>query len=58
MQWSYTVSAAKEVLKISDQKESNKPRIVTDITAFKSSLPLFPLAQPFVHLEELVRSRP
>ena len=41
-----------------DQKESNKPRIVTDITAFKSSLPLFPLAQPFAHLEELVRSRP
>jgi len=41
-----------------DQKESNKPRIVTDITAFKSSLPLFPLAQPFVHPEELVRARP
>ena len=30
-------------------------RQVTDITTFKSSLPLFPLAQPFVELETLKR---
>merc|ERR1712037_299718 len=39
-------------------KESKKPRIVTDITAFKSSLPLFPLAQPFVHPDKLFRADP
>jgi insulysin len=39
-------------------KESRKPRIVTDITAFKSSLPLFPLAQPSVHPDKLFRANP
>ena len=37
-------------------REKPEPRIVRDITTFKSSLPLFPLAQPFVELESLVRS--
>jgi len=37
---------------------SKAPRIVTDITAFKSSLPLFPLAQPFVQPELLKRPLP
>ena len=37
---------------------STKPRVVTDITAFKSSLPLFPLAQPFVHPDKLFRAVP
>ena len=41
-----------------ESKESKKPRIVTDITAFKSSLPLFPLAQPFVHPDKLFRAVP
>jgi len=31
------------------------PRIVTDITSFKSSLPLFPLAQPYVQPDLLKR---
>jgi len=31
------------------------PRLVTDITAFKSSLPLFPLAQPYVQPDLLKR---
>ena len=31
------------------------PRLVTDITSFKSSLPLFPLAQPFVQPHLLKR---
>ena len=39
-------------------KEKPEARIVSDITTFKSSLPLFPLAQPFVELESLVRSTP
>ena len=34
---------------------SPAPRLVTDITAFKSSLPLFPLAQPFVQPDLLKR---
>ena len=38
--------------------EKAEARKVTDITAFKSSLPLFPLAQPFVELESLVRTAP
>ena len=39
-------------------KENPEARIVSDITTFKSSLSLFPLAQPFVELESLVRSSP
>ena len=38
--------------------EKPEARMVTDITTFKSSLPLFPLAQPFVELESLVRTPP
>merc|ERR1712080_708150 len=34
---------------------SSPPRTVTDITAFKSSLPLYPLAQPFVPSTNLCR---
>jgi len=34
---------------------SSTPRSVTDITAFKSSLPLYPLAQPFVPSSALCR---
>jgi len=45
-----------------DPKEEGEvappPRIITDITAFKSSLPLYPLAQPFVHPEQLGRPTP
>ena len=41
-----------------EEREEPEARIVTDITTFKSSLPLFPLAQPFVELESLVRSTP
>ena len=36
-------------------QSSSAARQVTDITTFKSSLPLFPLAQPFVELETLKR---
>ena len=38
--------------------EKAEARMVTDITTFKSSLPLFPIAQPFVELESLVRTPP
>ena len=38
-----------------DTETQEERRIVTDITNFKSSSPLFPLAQPFVELESLVR---
>ena len=45
---------------LQELQDGEKPeaRKVTDITAFKSSLPLFPLAQPFVELESLVRTTP
>ena len=38
-----------------DHQHTPGTRLVTDITAFKASLPLFPLAQPFVELESLKR---
>jgi insulysin len=33
------------------------PRMVSDITAFKASLPLFPLPRPFTHPDQLCRTQ-
>ena len=38
--------------------EAGDWRHVTDITAFKSSLPLYPLAKPFVEVASLRRQEP
>ena len=51
-------SANDDKEKLSDEEKvvpSQIPRHVTDITSFKASLPLFPLAQPYVQPDMLKR---
>lgn len=45
----------KDEAEVKEVVRAVEPRVISDITAFKASLPLFPLAQPCVHPDALCR---
>ena len=49
------VNGEADAIEVTTVKPTVTPRIVSDITAFKASLPLFPLAEPFMNPDTLKR---